>query len=82
MGGKNAAIVSRRATLDTVVFKGVGRWNGTDGYAFTATATDAGEPGAGRDTFALTITAPNGTVVVSVSGTITRGNNQSNRVKR
>ena len=71
-----------RATMDTVVFKGIGRWNGAAGYAFTVTATDAGEPGPGRDSFALTITAPNGTTVVSLSGTITRGNNQSNRVKR
>lgn len=71
-----------RATMDTVVFKGTGRWNNAAGYTFTATATDVGEPGAGRDRFAITITAPNGTEVVTVSGIIARGNNQSNRVKR
>jgi hypothetical protein len=71
-----------RATMDTVVFKGIGRWNDRHGYTFTATATDAGEPGARRDSFAITITAPNGTAVATVSGTITQGNNQSNRVRR
>jgi hypothetical protein len=68
--------------MDTVVFKGMGRWNGADGYVFTATATDAGEPGAGRDSFAITIMAPNGSVVATASGLISRGNNQSSRVKR
>lgn len=66
--------------MDTVRFTGMGRWNGAPGYAFTATATDAGEPGARRDSFAITITAPNGTVVANVSGTLTQGNNQSTRV--
>jgi hypothetical protein len=71
-----------RATMDTVRFTGIGRWNGAQGYAFTATATDAGESGAGRDSFAITIIAPNGTVVATVSGSITHGNNQSNRLNR
>lgn len=63
--------------VDTLVFAGVGRWNGTPNYRFTATAIDAGEPGPGRDRFAITVMAPNGTVVLNMSGTITIGNIQS-----
>lgn len=64
-----------RAT--TLAFSGAGRWNGEANYQFTATAVDAGEPGRGRDQFSIRITAPNGTVVLNVSGTITTGNIQS-----
>lgn len=71
-----------RATMDTVVFAGTGRWNGAPGHRFTVTAVDAGERGAGRDTFAVTITAPDGRVVLEGSGPIRHGNNQSTRVKR
>lgn len=63
--------------VDTVAFTGVGTWNGAPNYRFTAKAIDAGEPGRGRDQFSITITAPNGAVVLSVSGTITSGNIQS-----
>ena len=68
--------------MDTVGFKGTGRWNGGHGYRFTITEMDAGEPGAGRDTFAVTITAPNGTLALEASGVIRQGNNQSTRVRR
>ena len=40
---------------DTVTFSGRGLWNGRAGYTFQAQATDAGEPGPGRDLFAITI---------------------------
>ena len=66
---------------DTLVFTGIGRWNGTPDYRFTAKAIDAGEPGRGRDQFSMTITAPDGTEVLNVSGTITTGNIQSLRIK-
>jgi hypothetical protein len=67
--------------VDTLVFNGVGRWNGTPNYRFTAKAIDAGEPGRGRDQFSITITAPNGTVVLTVNGTLTGGNVQSLRAR-
>ncbi|MBI2525243.1 MAG: DUF3466 family protein [Candidatus Rokubacteria bacterium] len=67
---------------DTVVFSGIGSWNGVPGHTFEARATDAGEPGRARDTFALTITAPDGSVVASLGGTLAGGNIQSKRPKR
>ena len=63
--------------IDTVVFSGIGRWNHQAGYTFDARATDAGEPGRGRDRFTLTVKAPNGAVVASVDGVLTSGNIQS-----
>jgi hypothetical protein len=43
-----------------VTFSGTGRLNGVDGYTFTVHACDYGDPGAGTDTFEITITGPNG----------------------
>jgi hypothetical protein len=66
--------------IDTVTFEGVGSWNGREGFRFTARATDAGEPGRGHDRFAITIVAPDNTVVATVDATITDGNIQSLRI--
>lgn len=60
--------------VDTVTFTGTGSWNGRSGYTFDARAIDAGEPGRGRDVFAITIREASGTVVASVDATITGGN--------
>ena len=68
--------------VDTVLFTGVGTWNGHTGYTFRATATDAGEPGRGRDAFAITVTDASGHIVASVNATITDGNIQSRRALR
>ena len=65
--------------VDSATFSGEGRWNGQPGYTFAATATDAGEPGVGRDTFAVTIKSPSGAVVAAAGGTLTGGNIQSKR---
>ncbi len=65
--------------VDTVIFSGVGWWNGHPGYHFRVTASDRGEPGAGTDTFALVVTAPTGEVVESASGVLRGGNIQSLR---
>jgi hypothetical protein len=65
--------------VDTVVFSGKGLWNGHAGYTFEAQATDAGEPGRGRDVFAITIRNGSGAIVASVNATITNGNIQSLR---
>ena len=74
----------RRPTpaVDTVVFGGSGRWNGAPGHTFVATAVDAGEPGRGRDTFAITVRAPGGDIVATVRGTLAGGNIQSLRLRR
>jgi hypothetical protein len=72
----------RLPTIDTVAFSGSGSWNGKAGYAFQARASDVGEPGRGRDTFAITIRDAKGTIVASVSGTLTDGDVQSTRLNR
>jgi len=68
--------------VDTATFVGTGRWNGRSGYGFEARATDAGEPGRGHDTFAITIRDAAGHIVASVDSVITNGNVQSLRVTR
>jgi pimeloyl-ACP methyl ester carboxylesterase len=67
------------ARVDSVVFSGVGRWNDTPGYTFEASAGDGGEPGGECDEFALTITAPDGAVVVRVTGRLAGGNVRARR---
>jgi hypothetical protein len=68
--------------IDTVSFEGVGKWNGRSGYTFTAQAGDAGEPGRGQDTFAITVRDGSGQPVASVNRTLTGGNIQSLRMNR
>ncbi|MDP2391318.1 MAG: hypothetical protein Q8N52_13395, partial [Acidobacteriota bacterium] len=74
-GGPKAGV-----TVDSVVVTGAGTWNGASGYTFEARAEDRGEPGKGRDTFAITIRSPQGAVVATVDGVITAGNIQSKKV--
>jgi hypothetical protein len=66
-----------RVIVDTVDMSGKGKWNGHAGYRFEARATDAGEPGPGRDRFRITIWNGQGKVVAKVDGVITNGNNES-----
>ena len=68
--------------IDTVTFTGTGRWNGRSGYTFDARATDAGEPGPGHDSFAITIRDAGGHVVASVDSVITSGNVESLGITR
>ena len=67
---------------DSAVFTGSGKWNGKQGYTFEAGATDAGEPGRGRDRFMITIRDAHGTVVASVDGLLSDGNIQSERLRQ
>jgi hypothetical protein len=69
-----AAGPSRRAADDSVSFTGDGWWNGNPGYRFEINACDHGEPGRGRDTFSLTVFAPNGQVVATATGVLRDGN--------
>ena len=64
------------AGFDTYVGEGTGRYNGVPGYTIEFTFTDAGEPGK-NDTADITIIAPDASVVLSVSGKITKGNQQA-----
>ena len=70
----------RNPSIDTVVFSGVGKWNGSGGYTFEARATDQGEPGRNRDTMSLTIKDSVGHVVATFTGTLDSGNVESSRV--
>src|SRR5262245_50188794 len=67
---------------DTATFGGTGLWNGQPGYTFEGQASDQAEPGRGRDTFALIVRDPQGSIVANVNGVLTGGNIQSNRVKK
>ncbi len=68
--------------IDSVIFTGTGEWNGTPNHSYEVRATDMGEPGRGRDTVAIKITAPGGAVVASFGGTLSGGNVQSQKAKR
>ena len=69
-----------KAEADSVTVIGVGRWNGKPA-TFEASATDAGEPGAGSDTFTIKIFV-GGKMVNMTTGTLKTGNIQSNRLRR
>lgn len=68
-------------TADTVSFTATGIWNGRPGYVCEVTATDAGEPGAGRDSFTATVRSPSGEVIATVGGLLGLGNIQSSRLR-
>lgn len=60
--------------IDQCAVTGLGTWNGETGYTFQLVVVDAGEPGKGTDTIALTIRRPDGAVVATVSGPLMDGN--------
>lgn len=64
------------AGFDTYVGKGTGRYNGESGYTIKFEFTDAGEPGV-NDTAAINIYKPDTTLLITVSGAITKGNQQA-----
>jgi hypothetical protein len=70
-----------RPNIDTVLFAGTGEWNGQSGYRFEARATDQGEPGRHRETFAITVWNASGQIVATADGELAGGNVQSVRVK-
>ena len=53
-------------TGDRAVFIGKAKLNGARNYTFTVTVFDKGEPGR-RDKFGLQVTAPDGTVIPSLT---------------
>jgi predicted extracellular nuclease len=57
-----------------VQFSGTGWWNGRPGFTFVAESQDNGEPGAGLDTFSVTVRNPQGAVVFQAIGVLSAGN--------
>jgi hypothetical protein len=74
------SLLFKPPTVDSVKFSGTGKWNGKSGYTFVVTATDKGEPGRRRDTFALIVKDATGKVVASVDDVLDGGNIQSTRL--
>lgn len=72
---------AKRPQVDTVLFSGVGSWNGAAGYSYEVFAQDAGEPGRHRESIRITIRNSSGAIVASVDGVLTEGNVQSFRIK-
>lgn len=64
------------ADFDTYIGTGVGRYNGDAGFCASWIFTDAGEPGV-PDTATIEITDCENTVIMQVSGPLTRGNHQA-----
>jgi hypothetical protein len=64
---------------DTIQGNGIGWIDDAPGATISYTFKDAGEPGAGRDIVQLEIKSANGTIVLSIQGTIERGNHQARR---
>jgi hypothetical protein len=73
---------ARRPQVDTVLFGGVGEWNGQRGYRYEVFAQDAGEPGRHRETIRMTIWSSSGQVVAQFEGDLDGGNIQSKRIHR
>ena len=67
--------------IDTVLFEGLGTWNGQNGYRYQVFAQDSGEPGRHRESIRITIWSPAGQVVASFEGELEGGNIQSKRIK-
>jgi hypothetical protein len=72
----------RRPHVDTVLFGGVGEWNGAGGYRYEVFAQDEGEPGRHRESIRVTIMTAAGQVVASFEGELDGGNVQSRRLHR
>jgi len=68
----STGITSLSATGKTAVITGPCTLNGVAGYSFTATVGDNATPGTWADTFAITVTRPNG-FTYTASGTIKSG---------
>ena len=64
------------ASFDTHRGSGTGRYNGVSGYTVEWTYTDAGEPGT-SDTARIVIRDAFGFIILDVSGTLEKGNNQA-----
>jgi hypothetical protein len=71
----------RRPQVDSVLFRGMGEWNGQGGYRYEAFAQDQTEPRL-RESVRVTIWSPAGTIVAAFDGELDGGNVRSKRIKR
>jgi len=65
--------------IDTVLFSGLGNWNGRGGYRFEMSVVDRGTSWQPNLRVKLTVTSPSGRVVASVDGTLCSGGNTLTR---
>lgn len=72
---------SNRPQVDSVLFTGVGQWNGRSGYTYEVRAVDQGEPGRHRESVSIVIRDASGAIVAQASGDLVSGNVQSQRIK-
>lgn len=70
----------RRPQVDTVLFRGLGEWNGQGGYRYEALAQDHAEPRL-RESVRVTTWSPAGVVVAAFDGELDGGNIRSKRIK-
>jgi hypothetical protein len=68
----NTSVPSMTFSGNCVTFKGDAKVNQKPGYSYTVNACDNGEPGAGKDTFFISVTGLN--FSYSNGGVITAGN--------
>lgn len=68
-----------RPQVDTVLFSGMGEWNGRSGYHYEVFAVD--DVSRQHESVRITIKAPNGSVVASVDGKVTLGFIESARLR-
>lgn len=70
-----------RPMADTVLFNGIGEWNGEGNHTYEVSARDEGEPGRHRESIRITIISPANTIVAQLEGELTGGNIQSTRIR-
>ena len=68
-----------RPQVDTVLFSGMGEWNGRSGYHYEVFAVD--DVTRQHEAVRIVIKAPNGSVVASVDGKVTLGFVESERLR-
>lgn len=72
---------ARRPQVDTVLFSGIGEWNGRGGYRYEVFAVDSGDSWRQRESIRITIKAPNGATVAHVDGVLSNGFIESVRLR-
>ena len=72
---------SHRPQVDTVLFSGVGEWNGHRGYRYEVFAQDSHDERRHRESIRVTIWDSNGAVVASFDGELDGGSIRSVRIR-
>lgn len=71
----------RRPQVDTVLFSGLGEWNGAAGHRYEVFAQDSGEGRLHQESIRMTVWSPSGAVVATFEGEVEGGNIQSSRLR-